>query len=208
MTGRDQCVVLDGTQSRVASIISGVPQGTVLGPILFIVFINDLENCIKHSKARFFADDTRISKLIVSENDVEQLQEDLNNVITWSQNNNMKLHEDKFELMVHLHDPKNLMYELPFVNEYMSYEVSNGNTLQPTPIIRDLGVIVSSDISWTPHITKITCKARAVSSWICSVFRTRDRIAMLTLYKSLVRSILEFCCPLWNPHSMSDIRQL
>ena len=100
------------------------------------------------------------------------------------------------------------MYELPFVNEYMSYEVSNGNTLQPTPILRDLGVIVSSDISWTPHITKITCKARAVSSWICSVFRTRDRIAMLTLYKSLVRSILEFCCPLWNPHSLSDIRQL
>ena len=94
------------------------------------------------------------------------------------------------------------------MSEHMSYFVSSGDALQPVQLLRDLGVTVSSDMSWSPHITKITRQARSISSWVFSVFKTRDRTAMLTLYKSLVRSILEYCCPLWNPHTVRDIQQL
>ena len=81
LTNRPQNVVLDGVHSYIAMILSGVPQGTVLGPILFILFINDLEHCVKHSTVRFFADDTRISKQISSENDVDLLQNNFETII-------------------------------------------------------------------------------------------------------------------------------
>ena len=185
-----------------------MPQGTVLGPILFILFINDLQGCVKHSKVSFFADDTRISKHISSEQDVPLLQQDLDNVIEWSKRNNMKLHEDKFELMVHKYKPNSDLYELPFVSECMLYTISSGDTIQPTYSLRDLGVTVCSDLSWSLHISSIACKARSIASWVFSVFKTRGTVAMLTLYKSLVRSNLEYCCPLWNPNKLADIQQL
>ena len=206
LTNRPQNVVLDGVHSYIAMILSGVPQGTVLGPILFILFINDLDHCVKHSTVRFFADDTRISKQISSENDVELLQNDLNSVITWSRDNNMVLHEDKFNLIIHKHQPKSTIYELPFVSETMTYHISNGSSLSPVSSLKDLGIIVSADLSWSTHISTIVSRSRSILSWVFSVFRTRDITTMMTLYKSLVRSHLEYCCPLWHPSSMRDIK--
>lgn len=206
LTNRPQKVVLNGLHSYIATILSGVPQGTVLGPILFILFINDMDTCVKHSTIRFFADDTRISKQISSEADVELLQNDLNNVVAWSKSNNMLLHEDKFELIVHKHRPTSSIYELPFVSEQMMYEISNGELITPVDVLKDLGVTVSSDLSWSTHISSITMRARSVAAWVFSVFRARDTTTMLTLYKSLVRCHLEYCCPLWHPSLISDIK--
>ena len=124
----------------------------------------------------------------------------------------MKLHEDKFELMIHKSNKNNMFDELPFVSEYMMYTVSDGNQLQPVHSLRDLGVTVSSDLSWSLHISSIACKARSVASWVFSVFKTRHITTMMTLYKSLapstvVRNILEYCCPVWNPHKLADIQR-
>ena len=75
------------------------PQGTVLGPILFLIFINDIANCVSHSTLRCFADDTNICRSISDSNNVNELQSDLEEVTNWSSRNNMALHEDKFEYM-------------------------------------------------------------------------------------------------------------
>ena len=89
LSDRKQAVVVDGHLSFLALIISGVPQGTVLGPILFLIFINDIEHCITESIIRCFADDTRVSISITCEQDVSLLQKDLNSVIKWSERNNI-----------------------------------------------------------------------------------------------------------------------
>ena len=127
LTDGKQCVVLDGHRSVLASIISGVPQGTVLWPILFILFLNDLQGSIKHSNVSFFADDTHVLKQINSQQDVILLKEDLNNIICWSRSNNMKLHKDKFNFLVNRSKRNDTLHELPFMSDCMSFCVSNGN---------------------------------------------------------------------------------
>lgn len=208
LSNRKQAVVVDGHLSLLAAIISGVPQGTVLGPVLFLIFINDIENCIMHSIVRCFADDTRISIAVRSEQDVKLLQQDLENVIQWSDRNNMALHKDKFEYMCHKSNKQHFLTELPFVNECYQYRVSNDIILEPTYQLRDLGILVSDDLSWSPHIRAIANKARQKASWVLSVFHTRSTTIMLTLYKSMVRSLVEYCCPLWHPSKVSDIQEL
>ena len=211
LTDRKQAVVVDGQLSVFAPIISGVPQGTVLGPILFLIFINDIEHSISSSIVRCFADDTRISISIKCENDVKLLQNDLHNVIRWSERNNMALHKDKFEYMSHTSNKQSHhsdLSELPFMCKHFQYNVADDITLRPVHQLRDLGILMSSDLSWSPHIRAIANKARQKTSWVLSVFHTRTASVMLTLYKSMVRSLLEYCCPLWHPIKISDIQEL
>jgi ribonuclease P/MRP protein subunit RPP40 len=91
LSNRVQTVVINGTHSYPTNVKSGVPQGTVLGPILFLVYINDLHQCINHSIISHFADDTRILKAIGLSSDVPLLQQDLNETISWSNKNKMVL---------------------------------------------------------------------------------------------------------------------
>ena len=142
LSDRYQRVVLNGKSSFAALVHSGVTQGTAIGPLLFILFVNDMKFCITDSIIRFFADDTRILKHIYTEQNVAVLQQDLDNVIAWARENNMALHEDKFELLVHKANPNNSLYELPFVCQSQAYSVSNGNMLHPVDSVKDLGVSV------------------------------------------------------------------
>ena len=204
---RTQYVVVNGSKSNPAEVKSGVPQGTVLGPILFLIYINDMENCAQHSVISHFADDSRIKKAIKFTSDVECLQKDLSTVEEWSKSNNMALHEKKFEYLSHSTKHK-LLDELPFKNEYYTYTTSSGIEINPKNSVRDLGIHISPNLSWTPHITSITESAKKMASWCLSVFRNRDRNIMIPLYKSLVRSRLEYLCPLWNPCKITDIQTL
>ena len=116
LSGRTQTVIVDGVRSYSNPVRSGVPQGTVLGPILFLLFVNDIELFIDHSKIRYFADDSRLLKSISSSSDSLLLQKDLENVLHWAKTNNMTLNEDKFELIQHHSSAKDfaLLPELPF----------------------------------------------------------------------------------------------
>ena len=87
----------------------------------------------------------------------------------------MQLHEQKLELVIHKHKPGDLLQELPF------YTSSIGEPLNPSENIRDLGVIISHDLSWSRHICETVAKARSVASWVLSVFKTRNKDVMLTL---------------------------
>ena len=187
---------------------SGVPQGTVLGPILFLIYINNLHECIVDSTLSCFADDSRITKKITTTSDVKTLQSDLHNVENWSKENNMSLHDEKFELLCHSIKSRSLISELPYHQQYFQYQTNNGVDINPQPIVRDLGVNVTDDISWTPHINSIADGARKMSAWTLSVFKDRSELTMMTLYKAMIRSRVEYCSPLWNPSKVGDIQTL
>ena len=121
LTGRKQSVVINGFSSTVEDVLSGVPQGSVLGPILFLLYINDLENITLNCIVGFFADDTRLSKDINTIEDMTSLQNDLNNVIQWSEENNMRLHESKFNFLCFSSPLGKFMRELPFVTNMIKY---------------------------------------------------------------------------------------
>lgn len=208
LVGRYQTVVFKGVHSKKAPVISGVPQGTVLGPVLFLIFVNDLGNKLFDSTISFFADDTRMSHKITSLADKIKLQGEVLEVLEWSKNNNMELNQRKFELLIHSSSVNPFSHELPFWPELYNYEVANSYIVQPSDCLRDLGVIVTSDLSWSTHISSLIVKARGILHWSLSVFKSRDREVMLTLYKSLVRSNLEYCSPLWNPSKICDIEHV
>ena len=158
---------MNGNKSIPADIISGVPQGTVLGPVLFIISINDSEARIKHSNISFFADDTRISKQISQQSHCDELQEDLNLVIQSSKENNMKLHEVKLELIINQANQKTLANELPFAVDLHTYQVSECIELCPIGSLRDLGIRVVDDGSWSEHIHQVATMG------VLSVFKSR-----------------------------------
>ena len=99
LLNRQQQVIVAGNVSKKEPVISGVPQGTVLGPLMFLIYINDLELTVKNSILRTFADDSKLVKCIQDETDHMKLQEDLDSAVNWSERNNMELNEKKFQLM-------------------------------------------------------------------------------------------------------------
>ena len=205
---RKQTVLIEGVQSAFTPVISGVPQGTVLGPILFLIYINDLVEEIIHCKVSSFADDTKLSRQIEDSNSMQWLQLELNNVIAWSTINNMDLNEKKFELLNYRTKKSLEMKELPFTSDLLSYTTPNGLTLTPSEAVRDLGIILTPDCQWTTHINMTADKGRKMASWTLGVFKTRSREIMLPLYKTMVRSHLEFSCPVWDPTKIEDIKTL
>ena len=146
---RTQPVVVDGFHSFIALVISGVPQGTVLGLILLLVYINDLELAIQDSSTSSFADDTKISREIRL---TEDPQSDLNNIIDWSTSNNMELHEKKFESLSY-RLPANIKRgeQLPFQNDLTTYTTPSGIEIERKVLVQDLGVSLSDNFTWTSY---------------------------------------------------------
>ena len=212
LTNRVQTVVVEGNKSTFQIVVSGVPQGTVLGPILFIIYINDQIDALRSAKGSIFADDTKLTGSIGGEMGGEHchtlLQEDLWNVIQWSLKNNMELNQEKFEVMIYNLSTTLLQRNLPFTVMMQQYQVTSGATINPSNVVRDLGVLLSDDCSWTPHINNMVKDARKMASWVFSVFRDRSQFLMLTLYKAMVRSKTEYCCPVWNPTRVGDIEAI
>ena len=200
LTNRTQSVIVNGILSTPRPTISGVPQGSVIGPLIFLILISDIDENTLHSYIASFADDTRATKGIKSENDAADLQEDLFHIYQWSVTNNMEFNDLKFELLRY---GNNL--ELKSSTCYIS---PSFNLIEEKQTVKDLGVTLSSDGTFKVHINNIIESARNMSSWILRTFRTRDPTTMLTLFKSLVRPILEYSSVLWAPIAKGDIQRL
>ena len=95
---------------------------------------------------------------------------------------------------------------LPFTAELRQCTKPDGNVLQSTLSVRDLGIDISDDCSWSLQINNVVTDARKIASWVLGTFRDRSQLTMLTLFKSLIRSKLEYCCPVWDPHLIKDIQ--
>lgn len=196
--GRTQSVVVQRVESRTSEVTSGVIQGSVIGPLLFLIFINDIDVGLNYCKTTSFADDTRMIGAIRTEEDRERVQNDLKLIFEWARNNNMEFNSSKFELMSYRH-PK----IEHIVNEYRT---PDGGVIKQQTSVRDLGITLNDDATFSQHIINAAGKARQQIGWILRTFKTREAQTMLTLYKSLVMPLVEYCCQLWCPTNIGQIR--
>ena len=178
---------------------SGVPQGTVLAAILFILMISDIDEKIKESIVRCFADDTRISKRIRSEEDIRKMQEDLDEIYKWAIKNKMKFNTDKFDQISH-----GETNGIPKVN----YKNPAGEEIVSDNAIRDLGVICNNNLLFKEHIEDISMKSKIMSGILLRTFILRDRKTMITLFNTYIRSRLEYCSVIWSPTTQADINRI
>ena len=199
---RVQSVLVHGKKSTPQRVISGVPQGSVLGPLLFIVLIGDIDKNIAHSFLSSFADDTRIGRPISTDTDVKLLQEDLESVYQWSVENNMQFNSDKFELMRYCTSSSS---EVQNSTTYLS---NSGSAIEEKQHVRDLGVTLSSDATFSQHILSKTMFVRSQISWVLRTFNTRDAGPLLALWKTLIVCHLDYCSQLWSPSKKGDIQSL
>lgn len=174
LRNRYQMVVIEGTKSVKEAVVSGVPQGTVLGPVLFLVLISDIANGVDIlTRVTSFADDTRASRSIRSSQDYEQLQSDLNKIYEWADNVNMEFNGDKFELFRCWPDVNNWTQHLPFqLKDEHSYVDCKTEHIEEKVHVKDLGVMLSSDLTFSFHITKLVKTCRKQAGYILRTFRS------------------------------------
>lgn len=200
LNDRNQSVVVEGCESEHSKVLSGVPQGSVLGPILFLIYIGDIDEGVRFCKVSSFADDTRLLKVVTTDEEHDQMQQDLNSIYVWADRNNMKFNSTKFELLQYRH-PKN-------PNPTKEYITPDDHNIQRARHLRDLGVEISDDATFERQINTIAMKARQTVGWVLRSFKTRNSSHLLILYKAMVLPILEYCSQLWNPSKAGEIRKL
>ena len=196
LDNRQHCVRLDGCVSEVLPVKSGVPQGSILGPLLFLVYVDDLISHVIHSKLYMFADDSECIKEIRCSQDSVLLQYDLDSMGRWCNDNCMAFNAKKCALLHFGPEESSLDY------------TTNGGSIPLCTTHKSLGIIFSNKLVWSPHISFILGKAyrslyliKRVVPFNCDIRLKR------TLYLTLVRSHLAYSSIIWRPHLLSDIKK-
>ena len=197
LTNRVQRVVCDGEISDPKCVLSGVPQGTVLGPLLFLLYVNDIPDNIT-STVRLFADDCLVYRTTNSPADQQLLQEDLNRLENWQNKWQMNFNPSKCHILT-----------ISSKKEYKSPNFTLCNqTLKHVNSHPYLGVEIDSKLRWNNHINNISNKANSVLGLLKRNLSHCPLDVKTTAYKALVRPKLEYSSVVWDPHHQCDIDKL
>jgi hypothetical protein len=195
LSNRKQRVVLNDCCSDWKAVCSGVPQGSVLGPQLFIIYINDIDKDV-NSKLSKFADDTKVGKIVNNQSQSNELQFDLNILYEWSKKWLMNFNLDKCVCM-----------HIGLNNEGHSYYIGN-QKLKVVSEEKDLGVLIDQNFKFSKQCSLAVKKANKMLGLIKRKIKHKSKDIICKLYKSLVRPHLEYCVQLWNPSLKTDIKLL
>ena len=198
LRNRKQIVVVEGCKSDPVQVTSGVPQGSVLGPLLFLCLLYDISEGIDTSILTSYADDTKVWRGISSAQDMQGLQNDLNSIYNWASANNMKFNDKKFQAI--------RFYSL--FNTEGNYVNSEGTDIQFTQNVKDLGILISDNLLFDDHIHALAAKGKQMAGWVLRTFFSRDPFLMKTCLKQLILPRIEYCCILWSPTSQALINLL
>ena len=202
LSGRQQYTTVDGSHSNLEYIKWGVPQGSVLGPLFFLLFINDLPNSTQMD-SWLFADDTSLG---ATANDYNELQtvfnDEIQKVQNWLFANQLSVHYAKktqFILFIPKGKPKK---PEDFVVKM------GGNIIEQTPTYKYLGVLFDEKLNWVPHIDKMCAKLASISGVISKIRHILDRKSLLMVYNSLVESRLRYGILGWSTATKQQIKRL
>ncbi|KAI8518059.1 hypothetical protein Bbelb_040760 [Branchiostoma belcheri] len=198
LQGRSQTVVLDGERSDPVPVTSGVPQGTVLGPILFLAYINDLPKYAAHAKVRLFADDCILQMSIKEEDDCKRLQHDIDSICSWEKEWLMAFNPSKCEVMT-----------VPSSRNPITFPYSlHDHVLTKVSTTKYLGVSISSNLTWGRHVDLVTAKANRTLGMLRRCLRISSNAAKERAYMALVRPSLEYGCSVWDPHTKDQVSRV
>ena len=196
LIGRNQKVLVDGVSSDPKPVLSGVPQGTVLGPLLFLVYINDISDGLsKGSQINLFADDGLLYRTINNIKDSEALQTDLNLLQKWEKEWKMEFHPQKCQLLRVSNKQNKILY---------NYKIHNIPIIE-TSSAKYLGVLIDSNLSWKSQYNYVNKKANHVLSLLKRNFHFCSTSVKSKCYTTLIRPIVDYGCEVWDPHFQTDI---
>ena len=205
LADRTQVVIVNGSESSETAVLSGVPQGSVLGPLLFLIYIDDLpsvvQNLLGHSKVNLFADDILLYHLISNPADYILLQLAVSLIEEWSISNFLSFNAGKCKYMIVSRKQSPIIPSNPLK--------LFGNPMQRVECYRYLGLLLTTNLSWSAHISTICTKAKKILGLIYRRFYgSANQTTLKQLYLSLVRPHLEYACQIWNPHLVRDKKML
>ena len=197
---REQRVVLGESVSSWESVISGVPQGSVLGPLIFVIYINDLTDSV-NNKLKLYADDSKILSTVNSWTDALGVQKDIDSISEWMKDWRMQLNTNKCKVIHFGKNNSNFPYLIEDENCGMKY-------IEDVKSEKDLGVIFEANLKWTKQISACVNKANSLLGMLSRTFESRDVNIWKHLYISMVRPHLEYAFQVWSPTLESDISKL
>ncbi len=194
---RKQRVLVEGAMSQAADVLSGVPQGTCLGPILFLIYINDITYGID-SQLSLLADDALLYRPINSFDDHLKLQEDLEKMQKWAEAWDMRFNAKKCYV---------LSAKRSGTRSTFRYTLC-GQVLKTVPTNPYLGVELSSDLTFKAHIQKICAKSSRTLGFLCRNLRGCPQELRELAYNSMCRSTLEYASQIWDPYLVEEIKKI
>ena len=184
--------MLEGECSSEVPVISGLPQGSFLGPLFFLLYINDLPENIK-SQVRLFADDTAVYLTVTNTNDSNILQSDLDILQEWERT------WEILEKVLHISRARQQIH---------SQYTLHGEILESVDCARYLGVSITKDLCWNTHINQITSKANRTLGFVKRNVRTTNQSFKELAYKILVRPQVEYASTMWSPYTKQNIQKI
>ena len=195
LRNRTQRVIINGEASDWDQVFSGVPQGSVLGPLLFVIFIDDIDVGIVSNILKF-ADDTKVYGPVRSQEGIKSLQQDLDKLWSWVEKWQMSFNVDKCKVM-----------HIGSKNDKAKYTM-NGKELKTTQTECDLGFSMNDDLKPSKHCVEAVKKANKILGMIKRNFVHLNKTLVTKLYKQMVRPRLEYAVQAWNPYLVKDIELL
>ena len=187
LTGRRQFVSINGYNSKLLDLNIGVPQGSVLGPLLFLIYINDLHIAIRNSKVHHFADDTNLLHINNSPNQLnKQLNQDLRSLCNWLKANKIALNVTKTEFIFFRHPNKKIIPTLKLKID--------GKRLYPSHSVKYLGVQLDEFLSFKQHTYQIASKLRRANGMISKIRHYLSPDIVRSIYFAISDSHLTYCC--------------
>ena len=200
LKGRTNEVLVDDQKSLKFLLKSGIPQGSVLGPILFLIYISDIGDKL-NVEPLVYIDDTKAIKKIHIEDDVEKLQEDISKLHEWGKRNNMEFNNGKF---VVLRYGKNV--EIKENTSYFSGDTEE--IIEEKESTRDLGIIMQNNACFNEQIDKVCKKVRQKSGWLFRTFYNRQSWFLRHMWNSLVQPHIDYCSQLWAPGEGGELQRI
>ena len=197
---RTQSVLVDISSSGSIPVTSGVPQVSVLGPCLFLFYINDISEGL-NSTVRLFADDTMCYLTVKSEQDAKMFQDDLDKLVIWEQTWMMEFHPNKCEIISITRKQKPALYPYTL----------HGQQLKHVDVVKYLGIQISHDLHWDKHIDHITAKANSTLNFLHQNINISNPRIKEQSYTTLVRPVLEYIQysqTVWDPYTAGAVNRI